>query len=441
MENYLCVGSKARKVKLAKKSTNNDVNINKWKGSGLNTLMRRYNYLSSDEYNNNILSDNVFVSRIPTEADELLENSGSMTGFTYEQIQDASYSWKKVIPNEALLDFLLDKQGFFDISDCFLIKLDHGDGFTKGALFMGNTSGFTATICLKNEGIAGIAVPNTSNFKSVVNKGDYIICRSSRGVHFFPQICGTSVFLIVNMVPSYRLIESGFIIQSHSNNSEVQKTVARICDSRLRVLELVSKILDVREKIEKNYIDSCMLMFMSNTYNKLYSKKIQSAIDRELKGATTHLNSLVNIINNNMERTHRNEREVAIGTRRNRALSVSSHRKRAIVTFHLQQLQELFEPYNDDCRNNNDNSSRNRGPLKGSLEYLVQRDVRHIYNEIVKLWQEMEELAENVDDLLNGESYVVNSYVAAMIAEGESARIREELVNKLRALSKVGFRR
>ncbi|AUO38343.1 hypothetical protein 51.1rMVA_057 [Vaccinia virus] len=55
-----------------------------------------------------------------------------------------------------------------------MVKLKHRDGFTKGALYLGHSAGFTATICLKNEGVSGLYIPGTSVIRSNICQGDHL---------------------------------------------------------------------------------------------------------------------------------------------------------------------------------------------------------------------------------------------------------------------------
>ncbi|QDJ95001.1 RhoA signalling inhibitor [Hypsugopox virus] len=421
-------------LKRSKKTTNNTQNEDTtislkndstWIGSGILSLLKKHSYIDIDSKGNNILTDTVFVSRLPINYVNIIDENEFIDGFQseYDENNKQVYSWKKTQPNISL-NFLLDSDKMFDINEYFLIKLNHGDGFNKGAIFVGNTTGFNAVICLKSEGIAGLYIPNTLHLKTCVKMGDYVISRSSRGILFLPQVGGETIYLVATIVPSHTLTESGIFISPLSNTGSAEHAKVIISNRRNKAINLIDEVINDRQQLESIYLKTYMLSELIKIYKSDYSKKVQCIITDNLKKANTHVSELVDVINDKLV-SHKKRVDVT-----SNSLSAACHRKRVVFSSQLEQINNFFDIVDNDIHE----------VSKYSLEYLMTEDIKNKSIYMKKLWEKIEQNATTIDKLLDGNSDCINDYIANIILKSDSAKTREDIINNLQALSRVGFR-
>ncbi|ASK51228.1 RhoA signalling inhibitor, virus release protein [Eptesipox virus] len=401
-------------------------NDSKWLGSGILSLLKKHSYIDIDTKGNNILTDTVFVARLPSNYIDIVDESEFDEGFQEELDEDKNviYSWKKTQP-KLDLNFLLDDDHMFDIDEYFLIKLKHGNGFNKGAIFVGNNIGFNTILCLKTSGVTGLYIPNTLHLKPNVRAGDYVIARSSRGISFLPQVGGESIFLIVTITPSRILTESGIFITPLSDAGSTEPAKVLISNRRRRAIELIDEVINDRKELESIYLKTYMLSELIKIYKSDYSKKVQCILTDNLKKANGHVNELVDVINDKLILDKKRKTTVT-----SNSLSAACHRKRVIFSSQLEQINNFFDIVDNDINN----------VSNCSLEFLMIDDIKNKSYYMKKLWEKIEQNATTIDKLLEGNSDSVNNYVANLVLKSESAKTREEIINNLQALSRIGFR-
>ncbi|AOP31526.1 rhoa signaling inhibitor [Skunkpox virus] len=264
----------------------------------LEDRIKKNSYVESTN-NGNILLDSIFVSTMQVELlfDSLINDS---TDYEAKDLLNVTYNIKPVTVPDIKLDSILDRDGNFRPTNCYMIKLKHRDGFTKGALYLGHSAGFTATICLKNDGVSGIYIPGTSVIRSNICQGDTIVSRSSRGVQFLPQIGGDAIYLIVSLCPTKKLIDSGFSIPEISSN-ECAKIAARILsEKRKEIIMHIDTLVQYRVQLESTYYNSCMLLeflHYCNSYSNIINESLlKETIQKDINITHTNITTLLNEI-------------------------------------------------------------------------------------------------------------------------------------------------
>ncbi|AAL69762.1 SPV023 hypothetical protein [Swinepox virus] len=336
----------------------------------------------SKENNKYSLKDDIYIDKmdidnIRNEVSSLLDSD-----FIKEITDDVEYSWKKVYVNPVLFNSILDKEGYFTIDESFLIKLEHGNGFSKGAIHVGSSYGFTATICIKNDGISGICVPNSVYLKTHVEEGDYIISRSSRGIKFLPHIGHHIIYLVLSIVPTKKLSKKGFVVPVIASTQTSSSTSYIVSNRYLKIIDLINTVIHKRDLLEKYYIAA----YMTNELLSVYDSHI-------LK----HNN--ISVVKN--------------------------------VTFSDDDIYK--KSINNDSRYDAEKSIRKRIINKVNDKNLL---IKNLWNEISNLYSRIEVLLDDDDESLK----LIDSYVIYKLSMGESYSLKEEIVNNLFALSNIGFR-
>ncbi|QHG62584.1 rhoa signaling inhibitor [Cetacean poxvirus 1] len=374
----------------------------------------------------NALTDCIYVSKLPIDVTNLIKEEEFSKGFQIEQCGEnceTVYSWKKVNVKSCCLEFLLDNEGYFCIKTCYLFKLEHGDGFisdfNKCIVNVGNCSGFLATICIKNDGVSGIHIPYTEHIKTQVSPGDYFISRSSRGIVFLPQIGGSSYYLIACIEPSSALLYTGLLVNSYSIDKNINKEsssiIADIIEKRMKVLKLVNNIIDVRVHLEELYVTSCILIEVKYVYKIRYADRVKSTIISELDKADHQLNNLID-----------EAKKVNIHSIDHKNFYVSCYRKKTIASSNIHNVKELFKC--DDYYQNED-----------IVSAMIKNDLIKLYNSIDSCWKNIEDLFYEISLLIDNDVKYINSYIIKVINKSLAAEERDNIADKLKALSNIGF--
>ncbi|AST09442.1 RhoA signalling inhibitor virus release protein [NY_014 poxvirus] len=262
--------------------------------------MKKNSYVENTNQGNMIV-DNIFMSTISVDhlTDPLYYNDND---YEIKNELDVTYEIKEVYIPDSKLDFITDRDGNFEPVNCFMLKLKHGYGFTKGALYLGHSGGFVATICLKNEGISGLYINGTSVLRTNLKRGDTIVSRSTRGVQFLPQIGGDAVYLIVSLCPTKKFIDTGFIITPllSSINSTVSARILAV--KRKDIVGYIDSIILYRRQLESSYSTSHILTEFINYCNKnnniIKESSLHEIIQKDLNLAHNNITSLVSEIKN-----------------------------------------------------------------------------------------------------------------------------------------------
>nr|P29888.1 RecName: Full=Protein OPG055; AltName: Full=Protein F11; AltName: Full=Protein F7 [Vaccinia virus L-IPV]AAA48287.1 F7 [Vaccinia virus] len=288
-------GSRKSSSILARRPTPKKMNI----VTDLENRLKKNSYIENTNQGN-ILMDSIFVSTMPVET---LFGSYITDDYELKDLLNVTYNIKPDIVPDIKLDAVLDRDGNFRPADCFLVKLKHRDGFTKGALYLGHSAGFTATICLKNEGVSGLYIPGASVIRSNICQGD-TVSRSSRGVQFLPQIGGEAIFLIVSLCPTKKLVETGFVIPEISSNDNAKIAARILSEKRKDTIAHIDTLIQHRQQLELAYYNSCMLtefLHYCNSYagtikESLLKETIQKDINITHTNITTLLNETAKVI-------------------------------------------------------------------------------------------------------------------------------------------------
>ncbi|AUI80595.1 hypothetical protein [White-tailed deer poxvirus] len=352
-----------------------------------------YCFIRKDIKKDNVLSDDISIFKSPIDVSDIVKHESFTCGFFTEEINNVSYSWKKINIDNQMIDFLLDKDGLVSISDTYLVRLRHGNGFSKGTIFIGSSYGFIATICIKNDGISGLYIPKSVHLKINVEVGDYIISRASRGIKFLPQIGGDAVYLVVSIVPSKKLANMGFIVPTVITTQSSEKATSIICNRRLKIISIVDKIIKIRETIEKNYVASYLVSEFLSIYDSYYKKS-----------NSKHL---------------KEEKRVTFSD------DVDTHRKNA--------LEYQIEKINNKIKDND---------FIDNIKLSMVNDIKGKNKIMNELWEELTLLSQEINNLLdhNHEQYSkINSYIIKIINENECSKVKSEIIANLHALSNVGL--
>ncbi|SNB49925.1 CPXV059 protein [Cowpox virus] len=286
-------GSRKSSSILARRPTPKKMNI----VTDLENRLKKNSYIENTNQGN-ILMDSIFVSTMPVETLFGSYITDDSDDYELKDLLNVTYNIKPVIVPDIKLDAVLDRDGNFRPADCFLVKLKHRDGFTKGALYLGHSAGFTATICLKNEGVSGLYIPGTSVIRSNICQGDTIVSRSSRGVQFLPQIGGEAIFLIVSLCPTKKLVETGFVIPDISSNDNAKIAARILSEKRKDTIAHIDTLIQYRQQLELAYYNSCMLtefLHYCNSYaDTIKESLLKETIQKDINITHTNITTLLN---------------------------------------------------------------------------------------------------------------------------------------------------
>ncbi|AOP31737.1 rhoa signaling inhibitor [Volepox virus] len=259
--------------------------------------IKKNSYVESTNHGN-VLLDSIFVSTMQVDMFDSLINDS--TDYEAMDLLNVTYNIKPVTVTDIKLDSILDRDGNFRPTNCYIIKLKHRDGFTKGALYLGHSAGFTATICLKNDGVSGLYIPGTSVIRSNICQGDTIVSRSSRGVQFFPQIGGDAIYLIVSLCPTKKLIDSGFSIPEILSNENAKIAARILSEKRKEIIMHIDTLVQYRVQLESTYYNSCMLsefLHYCNSYSNIINESLlKETIQKDINITHTNITTLLNEI-------------------------------------------------------------------------------------------------------------------------------------------------
>ncbi|AUL80449.1 CPXV059 protein [Vaccinia virus] len=298
----LCIPSRSKKLKrgsrksssiLPRLPTPRKMNIL----TDLENRLKNNSYIENTNQRN-ILMDSLFVSIMPVETLFGSYITDDNDDFEGKDLLNVTYNIKPVIVPDIKLDAVLDRDGNSRPADCFLVKLKHRDGFTKGALYLGHSAGFTATICLKNEGVSGLYIPGTSGIRSDIWQGDTIVSRSSRGVRFLPQIGGGAIFLIVSLCPTKKSAETGFVIPERSSNDNAKIAARFLSEKGKDTIAPINTLIQYRQQLELAYYNPCMLtefLHYCNSYaGTIKESLIKETIQKDINITLTNITTLLN---------------------------------------------------------------------------------------------------------------------------------------------------
>ncbi|QHR82567.1 hypothetical protein [Brazilian porcupinepox virus 1] len=349
-----------------------------------NNKIKKYNYVYDDKNNKNILNDDIYINNITL--DDNLDYI-SITNIKHESICNViSYSWERIILKKTP-KFLIYND-LFVISESFLIKISHGDGFDNGTIRIGTYNGFIATICIKNDGISGIYIPNHI-IKQNINVGDYIISRASNGIGFLPHICGDAIYILVSIVPSNKLINMGITIRGETKENErYKKNINLLVEKKKQLISIIDKIIPLRREIEINYLEIYKISEFIHMYNEYFKYNSYSLRNKDTSS------------------------------------SIDYQKLDILDILDIFKNKSVFE------RNNN------------VIKFSNNNDINKKYKLIKDLWSEIVELSSCIKNILNKdiEYYnIINKYIISNVNTHEILYYKTDIVNNLYALSNIGL--
>ncbi|CCD83195.1 conserved hypothetical pox protein [Squirrelpox virus] len=328
-----------------------------------------------------------------------------------------SYNWKRVtLPADKLS--LFESEGLFEAAECFVVRLDHGDGFVEGALMMGSSCGFLCTVCVRNEGIAGLAVPGTHHVSQQLERGDMLVSRAARGVQMFPQVGGSALFLIVSVVPSSDLLASGITIGSPTLPSGSMTASKTVATRRQAAVRCVDEILKLRQKVETRYTDACLLSELCVVYTERYAGRVDESMRADIEMVKRYMDALIALAS---------ARDYTYAERRERNIHFA--RKRSLALAHLEGMRDNYSVTTETAK----------PALPNSVQGYMEEDIAETRDGMLDLWEEIRRLVSNLESLLPGCSESVDRFVLERARRCESARSRLALADRLRFLSGVGI--
>ncbi|AWU47060.1 RhoA signaling inhibitor [Sea otter poxvirus] len=306
----------------------------------------------------------------------------------------------KMVTKTENLDFLLDRDGLFQIAECFMVNLEHG-AQTRGILHFGSGSGFVATICLENSGIAGYAIPNTYHITRQAQPGDYTISRLSRGVQFFPQVGGKSTFLLVILSPVKKLLDHGFTVYKPTTCRDITYLSRMIIEDRQRAVTILNNIIETRMAMETAFFNMCKAEDMMKTFKSKGCILGKNLIEKNLTELNYYFRMYIQ---------------------------------------HSDDLTQL-DNYNKvktsmDCINSLFSTNKYN---EYTILYAIQSYMTKSHEEVEKLWGNIRELTITIGKILNVDISCLNKYVINCIQQTSLVAKRNELISKYTALDNMGI--
>ncbi|AAK84987.1 hypothetical protein [Lumpy skin disease virus] len=191
------------------------------------------------------------------------------------------YSLKEI--NVNIFYKLLLNEEFFTVIGSYLVKLKHGNAFFLNESTFSNSVVITA--CVKNKGISGLFIPDTTFLKINIDEGDFIMSGFLNGVNFLPQIGGESIYLVTILSPKELSITEKAFFYKKNNEETLNITSNIISIRRLKIIELVNKIIKLKKVMKKEnncYIPNNFVIYdtiLNKNNNFLYSFKKKYKID------------------------------------------------------------------------------------------------------------------------------------------------------------------
>ncbi|ADC53909.1 hypothetical protein [Pseudocowpox virus] len=173
-----------------------------------------------------------------------------------------------------------DTNMHFEVGECHGLKLKHGEWYMRHHMAP-TVAAYVTIMCIKNEGMAGIAVNNTKFLKTNMQEGDVLVVPAVRSMFFLPQVGGDVDYIIVTLIPTAELCDLGFEVFPPSIDQDAQVRVANVAETRRKACKIVNHIVKLRIDLEECYHEICKLMIMITEFNARYNNAGAQMIDDE----------------------------------------------------------------------------------------------------------------------------------------------------------------
>lgn len=355
-----------------------------------------------------VLVDAVMERRVDAAA--LVAHMGEWTNIA---VLESSYSRAPVRVRRSAFSFAIrDADGIFEMGDAQAVRLSHGEWYVRQQVAP-SVACFVAVVCLRNEGMAGIAVSNTAYLNLGVREGDVVVFPACRGVFFLPQVGGDVDYLLVNLVPTPDLLDAGYEVFRPSVNQDAQIRTASAAETRRQACRLVTSLVESRCSLEAVYQEICSMMIMMGEFGARYSevgaRMISDSVGSIARGMGHDGASLLAF------------------TARRRPLSAALSKEHALLSSGLRELFSVFACLPDGA------------PHPDSLMARMEGDLRRLYDRFSDRWSDVLGLASRLDSTL-ARCDCVEAYVNLQVARSSAGQRRNELVKKLTLLASAGYR-
>ncbi|ASC55622.1 hypothetical protein SePPVgORF003 [Seal parapoxvirus] len=309
---------------------------------------------------------------------------------------------------------IFDANGFFKLGDCQALQLKHGQWYMRRKVAP-SVACFVVVVCLKNDGMAAVAVDNTQYLNVSMCEGDAIIFPAARGVFMLPQVGGNVEYLIANMVPTQDLLDMGYEVFNPSVNQDAQIRTANAADARRKACAIVDSLVTARCDLESCYQEICRMMIMMAEFGERYSEVGAQMI-------TTSVNAIAKGMG-----AQPGAAACRQALRPRRPVSAALTRSHALLNSGLQSLFAVFAQAPD-------------GRLHpDSLMARMEQDMRGLYDRFSARWDAILELASDLDSTLP-RCDAVEKFIHLRVCSSDAGVKRSELVQRLTMLAGSGYR-
>ncbi|AAR98366.1 ORF009 hypothetical protein [Bovine papular stomatitis virus] len=373
-----------------------------------------------------VLVDSVFERIIP-DVSALVTHLGEWTEI---RLFESPFHRAPVrVCRSVLARYIYDAEAMFEVKDCQALKLRHGEWYMRQKVSPDMAS-FVALICIRNEGVAALAVNNTKYLNTNITVGSAIVFPAVRGMFLLPHIGGEAEYIILTMTPTQDLLDQGYDVFSPSVDQDAQIRTASAAETRKRACVLVSDLITLRIELEECYHRICKLMIVISEFGDLYSnvgaKMITESVDAIAKGMGS-----VDVGGENCE-VDGVASAVALCRRassrsRRRPVSVSMNRSHSLLNIGLNNLFAMFAQ----CANGT--------PHPDSLMARMEKDLQDMYARFTELWDTVLEKAADLDSTLP-RTEVLEKFIHLQVCNSPAGIERNQLVQRLTMLAGSGYR-
>ncbi|WZD65874.1 RhoA inhibitor [Bovine papular stomatitis virus] len=371
--------------------------------------------------NRPVLVDSVFERSIPDVA-ALVTHLGEWTEI---RLFESPFHRAPVrVCRSLLARYIYDAESLFEVKDCQALKLRHGEWYMRQKVSPDMAS-FVALICIKNDGVAALAVDNTRYLNTNITVGSAIVFPAVRGMFLLPHIGGDAEYIILTMTPTQDLLDQGYDVFEPSADQDAQILAVSAAETRKRACALVSCLIDLRIELEECYHKICKLMIVISEFGDLYSevgaKMISESVDAIAKGMGSATGETESDAATAVELCRRATRS------RRRPVSVAMTRSHSLLNNGIHNLFAVFAQ----CPSG--------APHPDSLMARMEQDLQDLYARFTELWDTVLEKAADLDSTLP-RTEVLEKFIHLQVCNSPAGVKRNQLVQRLTMLAGSGYR-
>ncbi|QGN68018.1 RhoA signalling inhibitor [Equine molluscum contagiosum-like virus] len=369
---------------------------------------------------------NTVMSGSTTLCDGMLAERAHVDGMQYARGDTFAYYWKQVPADPARLAFLADEDAFYQVSDAFLIRMDHGCFFRGRPLFLDNGCGFQAVICLSSSGAAALGVAHSNIVERCLRPCDYLVTRCTHHLQFLPQMVGVSVYLLVKITPTTKFFDCRVRCESTFFQSARDAAFEAAAEKWARAVRLVNSILAVRVEAEKCHLRVVMLRELQKLYDDVYAAHVGepcTAIEvcDDLYAAELHVQEVVSAAHVALDTVTQPE------TRADAAVLARLQGARERAELHLRSMREKYAaPARTEQR-------------ECFLGERLRKDLDFLARSHAGMCDTLDKLAREVSLIVPGVRACIDKFVAARVEQCDAVQYRDKLVQCLLSLQGVGI--